>query len=86
MGSLEVQLSIICSFNIVVTLVECLLNCASSKFCFVQFAASIWRGGKTPTGANVHGAKQLKTDVDLLQLFAQNLLDGSNFWKKNFRL
>jgi hypothetical protein len=52
----------------------------------VQFAASIWRGGKTPTGANVHGAKQLKTDVDLLQLFAQNLLDGSNFWKKNFRL
>jgi hypothetical protein len=31
----------------------------------VQFAASIWRGGKTPTGANVHGAKQLKTDVDL---------------------
>jgi hypothetical protein len=52
----------------------------------VQFAASIWRGGKTPAGANVHRAKQLKADVGLWQLFAQNLLDGCNFWKNFFRL
>ncbi len=35
----------------------------------MQFVASIWHGGKTPTGANVHGAKQLKRDVGLLQVF-----------------
>ncbi len=35
----------------------------------MQFVASIWHGGKTPTGANVHGAKQLKRDVGSLQVF-----------------
>jgi hypothetical protein len=52
----------------------------------LQFAASIWHGGKTPTGATVHGAKQLKRDVGLLQFFCIKFIGRQQLLEEKFQV
>jgi hypothetical protein len=48
----------------------------------VQLLTSIWHGARTPIGANVHGTKQLKRDVELLHIFAPKKIGQHLLGKK----